>query len=319
MKIINIGIIVFPNAQVLDITGPHEVFSSARWFQESAKSDFIYRVFLLGKDHSPCKMSSGITLVPDYTFDHCPFTLHTLIVPGSETILTSLKDQSIIDYLKKECDNVVRIVSICTGAFFLADIGLLNNKKVTTHWAYCSDLKKRYPKLIIDADSLFIKHEKIYTSAGVTAGMDLSLALVEEDAGKAIAMRVARKLVMFYKRTGGQNQFSEFIFAQSNNHFGDLIDWLIENLSSDISVEIMAQRENMSPRNFSRKFKREFNSTPAKFIEKLRLQHARILLENQSISLKAIAYACGFKSEEQMRRAFQRELCVNPTTYREHF
>lgn len=319
MQTINIGIIIFPCAQSLDITGPHEVFSSAQIFQAKGQSSLQYRVFLIAKDLNPVKMSSGLTLVPDYTFANCPSSLDTLIVPGSETVHEALADLDILNFIKSKHKNVRRLVSICTGAFFLAKLGLLDGKNVTTHWAYCSEMKSTFPQLCIDPDSLYIKQDHIYTSAGVTSGMDLSLALVEEDSGKNIAMSVARKLVIFYKRPGGQKQFSEFILSQSHSNFCELIDWILDNLSANISVETLAQHENMSARNFSRKFKQEFNKTPAKFIENLRLQQARVLLENEALALKSIARACGFKSEEKMRRAFQRELNITPNDYRTHF
>lgn len=316
---LRIGVLIFSEAQTLDITGPHEVFSSARDFQKQYESDKYYEVFLISKDLKPVKMSSGIKMAPDYTFNNCPVEIDTLIIPGSETIEHVLNDIELLKWIKEQSKTVRRLVSICTGAFLLAKLGLLDGKSITTHWAYCANMKKTFPNLTIEPDSIFIKEGNTYTSAGVTTGMDLSLALVEEDVGKNIAMSVARKLVIFYKRPGGQKQFSEFILSQSNSYFSTLVDWIIENLCSDLSIENLAERENMSPRNFTRKFKKELQETPAKFIEGLRLQQARMLLENKYVALSTVAYQCGFKSEEQMRRAFQRELCVTPKEYRSRF
>jgi transcriptional regulator GlxA family with amidase domain len=316
---LRIGILIFPQAEVLDITGPHEVFSMALGFQQQRKSSNLYEVFLISKNLKPVEMSSGMKLVPDYQFKDCPLPIDTLIVPGSEFIEQVLDDVDFIDWIKKQSKKVRRLVSICTGAFFLAKAGLLDGKKVTTHWGFCPLLQKTYPNLKVVSDAIYIKDGDTYTSAGITAGMDLSLALIEEDVGKDLAMSVARKLVLFYKRPGGQNQFSEFILSQSNSHFKDLIDWIIDHLSEELSINKLAEKASMSPRNFTRQFKKELGVTPAKFIEHLRLRQARMLLENKVSALKSVANQCGFKSEEQMRRAFQRELCVTPQEYRTRF
>ncbi|MDF2181155.1 GlxA family transcriptional regulator [Neptuniibacter sp. CAU 1671] len=316
---LNIGVVIFHEAQVLDITGPHEVFSSARVLQQQYGLSEQYRVFLIAKTRTPVTMSSGMQLMPDYDFTDCPADLDTLIVPGAENIQLALDDAALLAWIAQQSRCVRRLVSICTGAFLLARLGLLNGKNITTHWAYCADMQQQFPQLNIESDAIFIKQGNTYTSAGVTAGMDLSLALVEEDAGKKIAMSVARKLVVFYKRPGGQKQFSEFILSQSSSHFSALIDWILDNLSADLSIEILAERANMSPRHFNRKFKSDVGETPAKFVERLRLCQARMLLENKTTVLKSIADKCGFKSEEQMRRAFQRELCVTPNEYRVRF
>jgi len=316
---LSIGVLIFHGAQVLDITGPHEVFSSARVFQQKYETSKLYEVFLISKSLQPVKMSSGMSIMPDYDFKNCPDSLDTLIVPGAEDIEQPLGDNELLSWIEEQSSKVRRLVSICTGAFLLAKLGLLNGKHITTHWAYCENMQKIFPQLSIESDSIFIKEDNIYTSAGVTAGIDLSLSLVEEDVGKKVAMSVARKLVVFYKRPGGQKQFSEFIESQSNVHFSALIDWVIENLSTDLTIETLAERANMSPRNFTRKFKSELGETPAKFVEHLRISQARMLLENKCAILKSIANQCGFKSEEQMRRAFQRELCVTPKDYRTRF
>lgn len=314
-----VGVLIYPEAEVLDITGPHEVFSMASGFQQQHGSESPYEVFLISKSSRPVRMSSGMKLQPDYRFDDCPLPLDTLIVPGSEKIPEVLNDPPLLAWIGQQASKVRRLVSICTGAFFLAELGLLDGKKVTTHWGYCQLLQKQYPKLKVVSNAIYIREGNIYTSAGITAGMDLSLALVEEDEGKDIAMSIARKLVLFYKRPGGQNQFSEFILSQSNGHFDRLIEWITQNLSEDLSIEMLAGQVNMSPRNFTRLFKKELEQTPAKYIERLRLRRARILLENRTSSLKEVAGQCGFKSEEQMRRAFQRELCVTPQEYRTRF
>jgi len=314
-----IGILIFPDAEVLDITGPHEVFSMAVDLQQQRKLSKPYDIFLIAKNLKPVNMSSGMKLLPDYRLDECRLHLDTLIVPGGESIEQALNDPKLLKWIKQQSGKVRRLVSICTGVFFLAKLGLLEGKKVTTHWGFCRILQELYPDLEVVSDAIYIKQGNTYTSAGITAGMDLALSLVEEDLGKEIAMSIARKLVIFYKRPGGQNQFSEFILSQSNSHFDQLIDWIIQNLAEDLSVEKLAEKACMSPRNFARTFKKELETTPAKFIEKLRLRHARIFLEDKVSTLQEIANQCGFKSEEKMRRAFQRELCVTPQEYRSRF
>ncbi|QID19341.1 helix-turn-helix domain-containing protein [Nitrogeniibacter mangrovi] len=315
----SIGVLIFPEAQVLDVTGPHEVFSSARHLLEKARASIGYDVFLVSKTRKPLKVSSGIEIVPDYDFQSCPSSLDTLIVPGAENIRQVLEDSELLNWIGAQSGNVRRLVSICTGAFLLADLGLLDGKRITTHWAYCEDMRRLFPQLKIDSDAIFIQEGNVYTSAGVTAGIDLSLALIEEDVGKKIAMSVARKLVVFYRRPGGQKQFSDFLMSQSDSPFGALVDWMIENLSEDLSIEMLAQRVNMSQRNFARKFKEVRGETPGKFVERLRICQARMLMENSDVVLKTVARKCGFNTEEQMRRAFQRELSVTPNEYRTRF
>jgi transcriptional regulator GlxA family with amidase domain len=315
----NIGVVIFPEAEVLDITGPHEVFAMALAYQQQQNLPQQYNVFLISKTLKPVAMSSGMKLHPDYRFDDCPLPLDTLIVPGSESIDKALHDPALLDWIKLQSSKVRRLVSICTGAFFLAKLGLLDGKRATTHWGFCPLLQKMYPKVEVVSNAIYINEGNTYTSAGITAGMDLSLALIEEDVGKEIAMQVARKLVLFYRRPGGQNQFSELLLSQSNSYFNELIDWIMQNLTEDLSIEKLSEQVSMSPRNFTRQFKKELDETPSKFIEKLRLQHARILLEDSASGLKEVAGQCGFKSEEQMRRAFQRELCVTPQEYRTRF
>jgi transcriptional regulator GlxA family with amidase domain len=314
-----IGIVVYPNAMTLDVIGPFEVFAMAANLRKQKKSAGAYEVFLIAETLEPVAMSSGVKMDPDCTFETCPFPLDTLIVPGSDLVDKVMSNKPLLRWLKQHAGHTRRLVSICTGAFFLAELGLLDGMKVTTHWVFSKLLQDRYPELEVQPDSLYIKQGRTYTSAGITAGMDLSLTLVEEDCGKDIAMAVARTLVLFYRRPGGQNQFSDVILSQSSEHFSKLIEWIMQNLREEMTVERLAGQANMSARNFARLFRQELKQTPAKFIEKLRLQNARTLLENRKLSLKEIAVTSGFKTEEQMRRAFRRELSVTPQEYRERF
>jgi transcriptional regulator GlxA family with amidase domain len=314
-----IGIVIYANAQNLDVTGPHEVFAMANLVRQLAAAPPAYEVFLVAESLDPVPMTSGLRLQPDHDFASCPFPLDTLVVPGSALIDSVRDNPAMLRWLRRHAGDARRLVSVCTGAFFLAELGLLDGKKVATHWMFCKQLQDGYRQLEVVPNSLYIKEGNVYTSAGITAGMDLALTLVEEDCGKEVAMMAARTLVLFYRRPGGQNQFSELLVSQSSEHFGELIEWVMQNLRQDLTVERLAGRVSMSPRNFSRLFTKELGQSPAKFVEILRLRHARTLLEGGRMALKEIAGKAGFKSAEQMRRAFQRELRVTPQEYRARF
>jgi transcriptional regulator GlxA family with amidase domain len=216
---------------------------------------------------------------------------------------------------------VRRLASVCTGAFFLAEAGLLDGRRATTHWAYCERLARRYPRVQVEADTLFVREGRIYTAAGVTAGMDLALAMVEEDHGREVALAVARELVLFLCRPGGQAQFSAQLAVQLAEHepLRDLQAWILDHPREDLSVEALARRVAMSPRNFARVFTREVGTTPARFVTSVRVETARRLLEETSHDLPAVCDRSGLGSPESMRRAFQRTVGVAPSRYRERF
>jgi transcriptional regulator GlxA family with amidase domain len=216
---------------------------------------------------------------------------------------------------------VRRLASICTGAFFLAEAGLLNGHRATTHWDFCAQLARRYPGVQVEPDTIFIREGSLYTSAGVTAGMDLALALVEEDHGREVALAVARALVMFLHRPGGQAQFSAQLSAQfaEREPLRDLQSYIIDHPRNDLSVEALARRVSMSPRNFARVFTREVGTTPARFVTSVRVETARRLLEETSADHEAICVRSGLGTPESMRRAFVRVMGIPPTQYRERF
>jgi transcriptional regulator GlxA family with amidase domain len=217
--------------------------------------------------------------------------------------------------------NVRRIGSVCSGAFILAEAGLLDGRRATTHWGWCKELAQRYPRVKVDPDPIFVRDGSIYTSAGVTAGMDLALALVEEDHGRELALRVARQLVLFLRRPGGQSQFSAQLAVQAADRepLRELQAWIADHLNQDLSVEALADRVAMSPRNFARVFSREVGVTPARFVEQARVEAARRRLEESAHGVDAIASQCGFGTAESMRRAFLRRLHVPPSAYRHRF
>jgi transcriptional regulator GlxA family with amidase domain len=213
------------------------------------------------------------------------------------------------------------LASVCTGAFILASAGLLNDRRATTHWRSANALSREYPAITIDPDAIFVRDGHIYTSAGVTAGMDLALALVEEDFGREVALMVARLLVLFLKRPGGQSQFSSQLAVQMlpSGPLKGLPEWILEHLAEDLSVERLAARVAMSPRNFARVFLKETGATPAKFVEIARIEKARRELEDSNVAVEAVACLCGFGNAERMRRTFQRHLRVVPQEYRRRF
>ena len=317
MSLRRIVIPVFPDVQVLDVTGPSEVFSLAH----RAAPGGAYTIELIAAQDGPIRTSSGLELLPAGTLDACHGSIDTLVVPGGLGSREAARDQRLIDWVRLAAKRCRRVSSVCTGAFLLARAGLLNGRRATTHWAACDALARNYPTLEVDPDPIFVRDGNVYTSAGVTAGIDLALALVEEDLGRRAALEVARSLVLFIRRPGGQAQFSSGLAGQVALQPGirELQDWVADHLESDLSVAALAERAFMSPRNFARVFSREVGVTPAVFVTSLRLERARTLLETTDLQLEEIAQRCGFGTVETLRRAFGRQLHVSPSDYRSRF
>ena len=310
-------IVGVPPVRTLDVFEPAEVFGDANWLHGG---DPKYKVTIV----SACRER----LVPSYiekplqtdqTFREFRGAIDTLLVAGSVGKMRYETD--FLDWLRDQSAKARRFGSICTGALILAKAGLLDGRRATTHWNWCDELERDYSKVKVDPTPIYVRDGNCYTSAGVTAGIDLALALVEEDLGRQIALRVAQMMVVFLRRPAGQAQFSAPLAAQkSENHsLGDLIAWLPDNLGADLSIEKLARRAAMSPRNFARLFRLEMHKTPAKHIEELRLEAARRLLESTSRSVAEVAAASGFASGEILRRAFRRRLGVTPGEYRASF
>jgi transcriptional regulator GlxA family with amidase domain len=314
--------LAYDRAQTLDVTGPLEVFAiAARLHQEANPgAQPFYETEVLAPSARAITMSSRIRIVPDRAFASVRGSIDTLIVAGGDA-RGLIANTQVLQWLRRMQPRVRRLASVCTGAFALAEAGLLDGRRATTHWRWAEEMSTRYPRVTVDADALFIREGNIYTSAGVTAGMDLALALVEEDLGHRLALSVARHMVLFLKRPGGQTQFSSHLEAQSlpRGVLKDLPEWILENLDGDLSVEALAQRAAMSPRNFARVFTREIGITPAKFVERARIERARRVLEEDATPLESVASVCGFGSAERMRRSFQRHLRVVPHDYRKRF
>jgi transcriptional regulator GlxA family with amidase domain len=306
----------FPGVQALDVTGPAEVFSIA-----SRLGAGDYSVQIAATDSLPIRTSSGLELMAHRPITPVRGTIDTLIVPGGEGTRQALGDAALVRWIARTARCARRVASVCTGAFLLAEAGLLNGRRATTHWSACAALKRRYPAVTVEEDPIFIRDGDVWTSAGVTAGMDLVLALVEADVGNDAALVVARQLVMFVRRPGGQAQFSAQLSARiaDRGPLRRVQAWLVENLDADLSVEALADLAHMSPRNFARAFKREVGFTPAAYVERSRVECAQHLLQNPGAALPEVARQCGFHSEDRMRRAFQRRLGVGPAAYRDRF
>lgn len=311
-----IALLAPPGVQSLDVVGPAEIFWEAgrRLGDPSA-----YEVQVIGTAVGPIAGTGNLHFVPDRTIYDPDEPVDTLIVAGDPSFEEATADT--IAWLRRRVPDVRRYGSVCTGVFLLAKAGLLNGRKVTTHWECADKLQAEYPELIVDADKIFIQEGVLYTAAGVSAGIDLALALVEEDYGRDLALIVARYMVMFLKRPGGQSQFSAHLVAQMSERtpIQRSQEYVLQNLSSPLSVEKMAKQAYMSTRNFSRLFRHETGMTPADFVEAVRLDAARRLLEDTAMSLQLIAFRCGFGTTDRMRRAFLRNLEINPLDYRRYF
>jgi transcriptional regulator GlxA family with amidase domain len=312
-----IVILVFEGVQALDITGPSEVFSLAH----RAAGRGAYEIELVSASGTPLRTSSGIQLVPDKTLEGCRGAIDTLLVAGGLGVQEAARDADLVAWLRMAARRSRRVASVCTGAFLLARTGLLEGRRATTHWASCEALQRNYPAVEVQPDPIFVRDGNVYTSAGVTAGIDLSLALVEEDLGRDSALNVARALVLFIRRPGGQAQFSAGLAGQAAAQPGirELQSWIADHLEADLSVPALAERAFMSPRNFARVFSREVGMTPAAYVEALRVERARTLLETTEMQLEEIARRCGFGTVETIRRAFGRRLHVSPSAYRSRF
>ncbi|WP_073947882.1 GlxA family transcriptional regulator [Streptomyces kebangsaanensis] len=306
-------VVLFDGVQSLDVTGPLEVFAGA----EKAVPG-TYRIRTASLDGGPVRASSGLGLVPDGSLAGAPVP-HTLLVPGGEG--TRRPDARLVEWVRGHGPRAARLVSVCTGAILLAEAGLLDGRRATTHWAYCDKLARDHPAVRVDADPVYVRDGRVATSAGVTSGIDLALALVEEDLGRDTALTIARHLVVFLRRPGNQAQFSAQLAAQSATRepLRDVQQWITEHPAADLSVEALAARARLSPRHFARAFRAETGTTPGRYVDRVRLEHARRLLEDTADGVEEISRASGYGTPEAMRRAFVRALGTGPAEYRRRF
>jgi transcriptional regulator GlxA family with amidase domain len=316
-----IVIVAFNQAQLLDIAGPVQVFASARDLAALRARPDPYEIAVVSPEGGATATSSGLPVVTGPLASLRGKPVDTLIAVGGLGSRQAQHDAGLVRWIAAEARQTRRVCSVCTGAFLLGAAGLLDGRRVTTHWWAAEELQRRYPAAKVDPDPIFLRDGKVWTSAGVTAGIDLALALVEEDLGRGMALAVARHLVVFLKRPGGQSQFSAMLRSQAadEGRFAELHDWLAQNLSGDLRVEVLAVRLGMSPRNFARLYRQRTATTPAKTVEQLRLEAARRALEAGAAPIAAIARAAGFGDEERMRRSFLRHLGVAPQHYRQRF
>ncbi|MFD3436599.1 GlxA family transcriptional regulator [Streptomyces sp. NPDC058685] len=308
-------VVLFEGVQSLDVTGPVEVFTGAGKVT-GARGGYPLRTAALGT--APVRTTSGLTLVPDTTLVEAP-TPHTLLVPGGQG--TRRPDPALIAWLRENGPRAERLVSVCTGALLLAEAGLLDGRRATTHWAVCDHFARTYPNIQVDPDPVYVRDGHIATSAGVTAGIDLALALVEEDHGRDVALTVARHLVVFLRRPGNQAQFSTQLAAQTAHRepLREVQRWVTEHPAGDLSVEALAGRARLSPRHFARAFRAETGTTPGRYVDGVRLEHARRLLEDTADGVEEVSRASGYGTPEAMRRAFLKALGAGPAEYRRRF
>jgi transcriptional regulator GlxA family with amidase domain len=317
----NVVIVAYPGVQVLDVVGPLEVFARADRWAVDAGMQATYRPIVATASGGAFATPSGLTIVPECALREITSPVHTVVIAGGEGTPAAAADRELLDWLRAVDAATVRTTSVCSGAFVLAAAGLLDGRTATTHWSECDRLARLFPRIVVESDPIFVRDGKYMTSAGVTAGMDLALAIVEEDLGRDAALYVARWLVLFVHRPGGQAQFSAQLSAQAAQRgpIRDLQQLILEQPASDLSVAAMARLVAMSERNFARVFANETGVTPAEYVERVRVETARRLLEQTSLSLDDVAAASGFGSTETLRRSFHRQLAVSPSDYRSRF
>ena len=306
-----IGLLVFDDFQLLDMAGPTSVFEMPIRGMDPAPYEFT----LYSQHGGSVRASCGVRVHTEPLAER--MALDTLIISGGEGTRTAMHDGALLTAIRSLSKRTRRTTSVCSGAFLLAAAGLLDGRKATTHWRRCPDLTRRFPKVQVQADRIYVRDDKFWTSAGISAGIDLALALVEDDLGEEVARKAARELVIHQRRHGGQSQFSVMQEVKlASGKFDSLISWIKTNLDSELTVDILAEKSRMSPRNFARVFKTETGTTPARLIEKLRLEAARDLVEGSTASLQQIAQATGFREADRMRLSFLRAYGQPPMVLR---
>jgi transcriptional regulator GlxA family with amidase domain len=320
----HIVLFTFEDGMMLDVAGPADVFAAAAQYVEAgAGTPAPYRITLVAHEAGPVTLSNGLQMMAK-AYRDVKGPIDTLLVGGgAEDGMRRIEnDVAFQKWLRRKADTVRRLGSVCSGAFFLAQAGLLDGARATTHWVACERLAAEHPEIDVVPDAIYVKSsDGIYTSAGVSAGIDLALALVEEDLGRDVAMKVARHLVLFLRRPGGQSQFSAQLAAQSarKGRFDALLAHIAGNPEADLSVPALAERVAMSPRNFARLFREQVGETPAKYVERARLDAARRRLEEDDAKVDRVAADTGFGTAETLRRTMKRHLATTPEAYRASF
>ena len=318
MRKITIGMLLFPRFQLLDIAGPSDAFSEVKILSDGQAE---YEIFTVGTTRGAVQSASGLTITPDRTiFDPCPH-FDTLLIPGGLGVFNILEDTTVLDWITAQGENCRRIGAICNGVFALGAAGLIHGKTVTTHWMDVPRLASMFKRVVIEPDHIFVKDGSIYTTAGVTAGIDLSLSLIEEDFGKKMAQDVAKYLVVYLRRAGGQSQYSPLLEsqAQDNSLVSTVQSYILGNLPERHSLDSIAEHMNMSARNLTRLFRKECGMSPTNFVNDARIDAARRYLESTDLAIKDIAFRCGLETPESLRRIFIRRLNISPSEYRQRF
>jgi transcriptional regulator GlxA family with amidase domain len=313
-----VGILALPRVQMLDVSGPMDVFTQANGGVGTAAA-YVIQVISTTRDVTVAH--NGMRFIPDLSIYDEVEELDTLLVAGSPTIREHEGNTDLRRWLIDRSRRARRVGAICTGAFLLARAGLLDGRRATTHWHMTDSLAAAFPRVRVEHSPIYVKDGSVYTSAGVTASMDLALALLEEDHGRTVALRVAKELVLFLKRPGDQSQFSMQLAAQSSEEgpLRDTQQWILANLAKELPVDRLARRLNMSTRNFARLFQHELRTTPRAYVEAARIEAAQRLLEEGQVALKKVACLCGFADQAGLRRAFLRRIHVTPSDYRARF
>ncbi len=319
---LRIALFAYPDVQGLDVSGPLEMFARAtRLLRDERRAHPGYSVTVVGTSPKPIAASSGFRFLPDTTFGALRSRVDTLLVVGGRGVDALLPDRAVLGWLRRMAPGVRRLGSVCTGAFLLAEAGLLDGRAATTHWSRAAELARRYPRVRVEEDRIWVRDGNVYTSAGVSAGMDLALALIEEDLGAELAVAVARLMVMYLRRPGDQSQYSAPLRLQaaSTPSVRDLVAWAAEHPAGDLSVPALARRAGKSPRHLTRVFRSEVGIAPAQAVEQIRLEAACRALQQSEVGLEEVAARSGFGSAEVLRRAFLRVLHVTPSAYRARF
>lgn len=300
--------LVYPEIQPIDIAGPMQAFITA----DEEAGGGAYRVRVASLRRGAVALAGAAAILAEPLPRRAP---DTLVVPGGPGVHTARANAAYVAATRRLARDARRVCSVCTGAFLLASSGLLDGREVATHWRACDQLAAEFPRLSVRSDPIWVRDGAIWTSAGVTAGIDLALALIEADLGAALALRVARRLVVPMRRSGGQSQHSELLTLQGASQFGPLLEWMAANLSRALTTEMLAERAGMTPRSFHRHFLAQTGTTPAEAVERLRLERARSLLDVMRLPLTAVSQQAGFGSVERLRRAFKRRFGVSPRDY----
>ncbi len=318
----HIVITAYQGVSLLDLAGPLEAFQVASSFEGPRGRRVVYECSVVSVRGAAVRTADGVEIVTQSIRQVASTSIDTLIVPGAFNVDDVTRDQELVRWVARKAPACRRVCSVCIGSFLLADAGVLDGRRAATHWMHAPLLATRHPRVSVEPDAIFVRDGRVWSSAGVTTGIDLALALIEQDAGREIAMNVARILVVYLKRSGGQSQYSALLAAQAESEsetFGKLEQWIAENLKRDVTVEKLAERVHMSPRNFARVYAQKRGRTPAKAVEAIRLDAARRRLEETEDRIASIAEQCGFGSEERMRLAFLRALKIPPRDYRKRF